>query len=85
MRSEMRTSLCPSRFCSAHDPVQGLVSKSQSELVNEPALEGAILCAACGCVWVRDPAGKAHILGTLRREGRGYQWRTPYGAGASAA
>ena len=71
-------SLCPSRFCSAGNPPQELVNKRQAELANEPVLEGAIRCAACGCVWVRDTAGKPHVLGNLHQVGRSYEWRSPY-------
>ena len=72
------TSLCPSRFCSAHNPVQSLVSKQQAEAVSESALEGAIICRGCGCVYVRDPRNNTHILGTLRLAGRTYTWKTDY-------
>ena len=79
MRSAKPTSLCPSHFCSAYDPAQSLVSKRQAELVEEEALEGAILCAGCGCVWVKDQMARPHILGTLRREGRAsYKWISAY-------
>jgi len=71
-------SLCPSRFCSAHDPVQELVTRRQAELVDEAALEGVIRCSSCGCVWVRAVAGTPRILGNLHRIGRGYEWRSPY-------
>jgi len=72
--------MCPSRYCNAHDPVQRLVTKRQADQVNEPALDGAILCAACGCVWVRDEASRPHILGTLRWTGAAYKWNSPYKA-----
>lgn len=78
MRSNARNSLCPSRFCFAHDPVQTLVSKVQADQVNEPALGGAILCSACGCVWVRDDIGGAHVLGTLRKSGLTHEWISAY-------
>ena len=78
MRSNARKSLCPSRLCFAHDPVQTLVSAGQANHVNETALEGAILCSGCGCVWVRDDAGGSHVLGTLRRSGQAYEWISPY-------
>ena len=80
MRSVKQASLCPSYFCAAHDPAQALVSKRQAELAGESALEGAILCAGCGCVWVKDPMERPHILGTLRREGRAYKWISAYKA-----
>jgi hypothetical protein len=51
-----------------------LVTGKQAELAGEAAIEGAILCSACGCVWVRDPADRPHLLGTLRRAGRNYTW-----------
>jgi hypothetical protein len=70
--------LCPYRFCNGHDPAQNLVSEQQAELVNEPALAGAIICSSCGTVWVRDPRNQRHILGTLRRTGRSYEWKTAY-------
>lgn len=73
-----RKSLCPSRFCKGGDPVQGLVSRRQAEAAAELALEGAIRCSGCGCVWVKDDGGGAHILGTLREVGRRYEWRSPY-------
>ncbi|HEU4697513.1 MAG TPA: hypothetical protein VFR92_11200 [Sphingomicrobium sp.] len=71
-------SLCPSRFCSAHNPVQELVTRRQAELVDETALEGTVRCSSCGCVWVSGPAGAPRILGNLHRIGRGYEWRSPY-------
>lgn len=78
MRSLKETSLCPSRYCQAHDPAQSLVSKRQAALVDEPALEGAILCSKCGCVWVRDQMDRRRILGTLRLDGRTYKWISDY-------
>jgi hypothetical protein len=72
------TSLCPSRFCTAQNPAQELVNLRQAEAVNEPALEGAIRCSGCGCVWVRQPNGNGHVLGTLRKLGRHYDWKSPY-------
>ncbi len=78
MRSNARNSLCPSRICFAHDPVQTLVSQAQSDQVNEAALKGAILCSGCGCVWVRDGGGGAHVLGTLRKSGSSYEWISAY-------
>ena len=80
MRSNIRKSLCPSRFCSAANPSQNLVSKVQAEAVDEPALAGAITCSECGCVWVKDKRGVSHELGTLRRVGTRYQWKTSYRA-----
>ena len=74
----MSQTLCPSRFCSAHNPVQSLVKEAEAAKVNEPALAGAIICTGCGCVWVRDDKGKGHVLGTLRRAGRNYEWKSPY-------
>ena len=73
-----RTSLCPSRFCNGVDPVQALVSKKDAERAGEAAIENAIRCSACGCVWVRDPRGIAHALGTLRIEGSTCRWNTSY-------
>ena len=78
MRSAKQVSLCPSHFCAAYDPAQSLVSKRQAELVEEVALEGAILCGGCGCVWVKDQMERPHILGTLRGEGRTYRWISVY-------
>ena len=78
MISQKQVSLCPSHFCEARDPAQTLVSGRQAELVEEAALEGAILCSACGCVWVRDGSARQHILGTLRRAGRNYRWISAY-------
>ncbi len=74
----MAKSLCPSRFCNGHDPVQNLVSKRQAEAVDEPALEDAIICSSCGCVYVRDGRGIEHVLGTLRPAGSAYLWKTNY-------
>lgn len=73
-----RKSLCLSRFCKGGDPVQGLVGRRQAEAAEELALEGAIRCCGCGCVWVKGNGGGAHILGTLREVGRHYEWRSPY-------
>jgi hypothetical protein len=78
MKSFKQASLCPSRFCSAQDPAQSLVSRRQAELVDEAALEGAILCSGCGCVWVRDQMTRPHVLGTLRQAGRSYRWISAY-------
>ena len=78
MHSNARSSLCPSRSCFAHDPVQTLVSQVQADQVDEPALGGAILCSSCGCVWVRDGAGGAHVLGTLRKSGLTHAWISAY-------
>lgn len=78
MRFEARSSLCPSRFCCAHNPVQALVSRFLADQVKERALEGAIHCSSCGCVWVRDDLGKAHVLGTLRKTGQLYEWKSLY-------
>jgi hypothetical protein len=78
MSSRNQASLCPSLFCSAPNPVQSLVSEKQAALVKEAALEGAILCGACGCVWVCDQIARKRILGTLRSEGRGYRWISVY-------
>ena len=77
-------SLCPSRFCSAHDPVQELVTSRQAELADEKELEGAIRCSSCGCVWLRGPSAVPRILGNLRRIGRGYEWRSAYKRAAQA-
>jgi hypothetical protein len=71
-------SLCPSRICSARDPVQTLVDRKQAELVEEPSIAGAILCSGCGCVWVRSEYGGARVLGNLRRSAKGYVWQSPY-------
>ena len=71
-------SLCPSRFCSTDNPAQELVNKRQAAAVEESALEGAIRCSGCGCVWVRGPNGHGRVLGTLRKVGRNYEWRSPY-------
>jgi hypothetical protein len=73
-----QASLCPSHFCGTHDPAQALVSRRQAELVEEGAIEGAIRCSGCGCVWIKDQRGRPHILGTLRREGRAYRWLSAY-------
>ena len=73
-----RTSLCPSRFCNGVNPAQSLVSKRQAELAGEPAIENAIRCSACGCVWVRDQRPKSHVLGTLKLEGSSCRWITAY-------
>lgn len=78
MHTTARTTLCPSRFCNGINPVQGLVSKRHAELAGEPAIENAIRCLACGCVWVRDPRGVSHALGTLRIEGSRCRWTTVY-------
>lgn len=78
MSSVKQASLCPSHFCSAYDPAQSLVSKRQAELAGEEALEGAIMCGACGCVWVKDQMERPHILGALRRDGRAYRWISVY-------
>ena len=78
MHSNIRKSLCPSRFCSADDPAQTLVSQQQADAANEAAIAGAIICSACGCVWVKGPQDRAHALGTLRRYGRTYEWKTLY-------
>jgi hypothetical protein len=58
--------------------MQSLVSKKQADGVDEPALEGAIICNNCGCVYVLDPRRQAHILGTLRMAGRQYVWKTNF-------
>ena len=71
-------SMCPSLFCNAPNPVQALVSKRQAEAVDEKALEGAIICSGCGCVYVRDPRNKEHVIGTLRQTGSSYTWKTAY-------
>jgi uncharacterized Zn finger protein len=71
-------SLCPSRFCSAYNPVQELVRENQAQLVKEPALSGAIRCTSCGCVWVRDERGTGHPIGTLRETGARYEWKSLY-------
>lgn len=79
MKSMKQVSLCPSRFCPARDPAQSLVSARQAELVSEMALEGAIRCSGCGCVWVKDQMDRPHILGTLRNAGGGsYKWISAY-------
>jgi hypothetical protein len=78
MLSTARKSLCPSRICREDNPAQVLVSKRQAEAVDEPSLDGAILCSGCGCVWVRDARGIAHVLGTLRRSGANYRWDSRY-------
>lgn len=82
MFTPARTTLCPSRFCNGVNPVQGLVSKRQAELAGEPAIENAVRCSACGCIWVRDPRGISHVLGTLRIEGSRCRWTTAYKAPA---
>lgn len=74
MRSS--NSMCPSRYCSASNPVQELVSANQAQLAKEPAIDGAIRCRACGCVWVRDERGIGHALGTLRESGTRYEWKS---------
>lgn len=71
-------SLCPSRFCSARNPMQELVTKSQASAVEEDALEGAIICSDCGCVYIRDPKGRDRVLGTLRKAGASYKWISDY-------
>jgi hypothetical protein len=71
-------SLCPSRFCVAHNPAQVLVSMADAERAGEPAIDGAIWCVGCGCVWVRDQRNMSHILGTLRKQGSFYSWRSAY-------
>lgn len=68
--------MCPSRYCSASNPVQELVSANQAQLAKEPAIDGAIRCRACGCVWVRDERGVGHALGTLRETGTRYEWKS---------
>lgn len=78
MRSSARQSLCPSRFCAAANPVQALISKQRAEAVHEPAIEGAVHCSACGCVWVRDLRGRRHVLGALRPIGTQYRWISAY-------
>lgn len=73
-----KRSLCRSRFCNGADPVQALVGKQQAEFAGEAAIENAIRCSACGCVWVRDTRGISHVLGTLRIEGSRCRWTTAY-------
>jgi hypothetical protein len=58
--------------------MQTLVSNTQATQAEEPAIEGAILCSACGCVWVRNHLGQGRILGTLVRSGRRCSWRSAY-------
>lgn len=55
-----------------------MISKRQAELVDEPALEDAILCSSCGSVWVKDGRGTGHVLGTLRQTGSRYEWKSAY-------
>jgi hypothetical protein len=74
----MRRSLCPSRFCNGANPAQGLVTVEQAERAGEPAIANAVRCSSCGCVWVKDPRGIGHILGTLRIDGRSCRWITAY-------
>lgn len=71
-------------FCTSPDPVQALVSERQAVAVKEAALAGAILCTNCGCVYVRDPRGNAHTLGTLRQAGSVYSWKSNYKAPGAA-
>lgn len=78
-----KSSLCPSHFCPASNPVQSLVSERDAELVGEAALEGAIRCSSCGCVWVKDQSARPRVLGTLRSEGRAYRWISAYKAPAA--
>lgn len=78
MFAAARTSLCPSRFCNGTNPAQALVSTAQAERSGEPAIAGAVRCSNCGCVWIKDPRGIAHILGTLRIDGSRIRWITAY-------
>ena len=77
MRSNVRKSLCPSRFCSAANPSQNLVSKIQAEAVDEPRSRAPDMFR----VRLRlgeDKRGVSHELGTLRRVGTRYRWKTSY-------
>jgi hypothetical protein len=78
MFATARKSLCPSRFCNGINPVQGLVSVGQAERAQESAIANSPRCSACGCVYVMDPRGVAHILGILRIEGSHCRWITAY-------
>jgi hypothetical protein len=78
MFAAARKSLCPSRFCNGANPVQGLVSVAQAERAGEPAIANAARCSGCGCVWVKDPRGTSHVLGTLRIDGSQCRWITAY-------
>jgi hypothetical protein len=78
MRSDVRKSLCPSRFCRAPNPAQALISTHEANVVGEQAIAGAIRCGACGSVYVRDERGRGHILGTLRRAGSRWEWKSDY-------
>jgi hypothetical protein len=76
---ERRISLCPSRFCSAPNPVQSLVSKPRAEKLKEPALDGCVICGSCGCVYTRDLAGRPKVLGRVIDPGSPWEaWKTAY-------
>lgn len=62
----------------AHNPTQALVSEQQASTVGEQAILGAIRCAACGSVYVRDARGTPHILGTLRHPASRWEWKSDY-------
>lgn len=74
MRSNKTKSMCPSRYCAGSNPAQELVNQGLALLANDPAIEGAIRCSACGCVWTRNGTEGAQILGTLRKNGREHRW-----------
>jgi hypothetical protein len=76
---ERRISLCPSRFCSAHNPVQSLLSKPRAEKLKEPALDGCVICGSCGCVYIRDLAGRPKVLGRVIDHGSPWEaWKSDY-------
>jgi hypothetical protein len=76
MRSDSPNSLCPSRYCSAYNPVQVLVTERQAELAKEAAIASAARCTACGSVYVSNAMGVNHVLGTLRRAGTRWEWKS---------
>ena len=79
MLGERRISLCPSRFCSAPNPVQSLVSKPRAEKLKEPALDGCVICGSCGCVYTRDVAGRGKVLGRVIDHGSPWEaWKSDY-------
>lgn len=60
------------------NPVQALVSATEAERAGEPAIANAVRCSGCGCVWVKDSRGIAHVLGTLRIDRSHCRWISAY-------
>ena len=78
MRTHKRVSLCPSLYCVHPNPAQTLMSLARAEKLGEPAIDGCIVCSACGSVYTRDMRGQAKVLGQVVSQGKWERWKSAY-------